>query len=208
MRDPICAFALCFLAFAGVPPAGAQAPTVIERCTGCHDRTGRTDDPDIPTLAGIGRFYLENQFAVFAAEARPCVIDALDGDVDKCAIIGSLTEAQRRELAAHFAQQDYRPFEQRFDDALAERGEALHAARCERCHTDAGWEPLDDAGLLAGQPIPYLVRQLEFFASGARWQPEFMASETDGLNDEQIRALAHFYARAGMRGRDGGPTGR
>jgi sulfide dehydrogenase cytochrome subunit len=198
MRDSICRVAVATVV-AGAFAAAAATTGPVERCTACHQRSGLTTDAQIPTIAGVGAFYLENQFAVFAAGARPCVVEALEYDVDKCAIIGSLTEQQRRELVEHFARQDYRPFEQDFDAALADRGEALHEERCERCHTDSGWEPLDDAGLLAGQPIPYLVRQLEYFATGRRWQPDFMAPQTEGLDDEQIRALAHFYARAGTR---------
>lgn len=151
----------------------------------------------IPTLAGIGSFYLENQFAVFEARARPCTVEVQGDAVDKCALVASLDKAQRRAVADYYSAFRYRPVEQDYDPALAEAGGVIHAERCERCHTEAGREPLDDSGLLAGQPIAYLRRQLEVFISGARWQPKSMASETESLDSDDIEALAHFYARAG-----------
>jgi sulfide dehydrogenase cytochrome subunit len=178
--------------------AAAEMPAAVQRCVGCHGESGIGTDPNIPTLAGVGRFYLENQFAVFAANARPCVVPALEYDIDKCAVIGALDDDQKRQLAVYYDERAYLPRQQPYDDALAERGERLHAERCERCHTDNGWEPLDDAGLLAGQPIPYLVRQLEYFADDRRWLPDSMAPQIEDLTSEERRALAHFYARAGL----------
>lgn len=192
-------FAFITVVLAGaVECASAEAPAVVQRCAGCHGESGITTDPDIPTLAGVGRFYLENQFAIFAAEARPCVVQALDDDVDKCAVIGALTDEQKQQLAKYYDGRAYEPFQQPFDDALAERGEALHAERCERCHTESGRAPRDGAGLLAGQPIPYLIRQLEYFAGERRWLPESMAPQIEDLDADDMRALAHFYARAGL----------
>jgi len=178
----------------------AEPPQVVQRCIGCHNESGVTDHPEIPSLAGASDFYLENQLAVFEAGARPCVVEVLDDDVNKCALVGTLSDAQKSALVDHYAGQPYRPFDQDFDPQRAEQGAAIHQARCERCHTESGREPLDDAGLLAGQPISYLVRQLEYFTDGRRWQPESMAPQTEDLDSGQIRALAHFYARAGLEG--------
>ena len=181
-----------------VPLSFADVPPVAQRCVGCHNEDGVTENPQIPTLAGLGHFYLENQLAIFSAEARPCVVEALEDDIDKCVVIGSLTDTQKVRLADYFDSLPYRPFEQDFDPALADRGAAIHAEQCNRCHTDAGRNPRFDAAILAGQPIPYLVRQLEHFRVGDRWQPKIMASKTEDLDREQIEALAHFFARSGL----------
>ena len=181
-----------------IPLSFADVPTVAQRCVGCHNTDGVTDHPQIPTLAGLGQFYLEEQLAIFSAKARPCVVEALEDDIDKCTVIGALTDAQKVRLAEFFDSLPYRPFEQEFDPELARRGEAIHAERCNRCHTDAGRSPRFDAAILAGQPIPYLVRQLEYFRAGERWQPKTMASKTEDLDPEQIEALAHFFARSGL----------
>lgn len=180
----------------------AETPVLLERCVGCHNESGITDHPDIPTLAGAGAFYLENQFIEFSDRNRPCIVDVLEDDIDKCAVIGSLTEVQWAVVIDYFSNRPYRPFEQDYDPALADRGAPIHEERCERCHTESGLEPLDDAGLLAGQPIPYLVRQLEYFAGGRRWQSDVMAGEIADLGPDDFLALAHFYARAGLEAQD------
>lgn len=180
--------------------ANAQAPAVADRCFGCHTDDGVTDNPNIPTIAGLGDFYIENQLTIFAAEARPCTVDFLpDWDpLNKCALIGALAEDQRTALVEYFAGLEFEPFEQSVDGALAERGAAIHAENCERCHTENGTQSFDDSAILAGQPKAYLARQLQNFRAGKRWQPESMARETDDLQDDDIDALVNFYAGAGQ----------
>lgn len=180
--------------------ASAQAPAVADRCFGCHTEDGVTNNPNIPTIAGVGDFYLENQLTIFAEKARPCIVDFLPDweAVDKCALIGALSEDQRTELVEYFSGLDFEPFEQPVDGALAERGSAVHAENCERCHTENGTQSFDDSAILAGQPKAYLARQLENFRAGKRWQPESMARETDDLQDDDIDALVNFYAGAGQ----------
>lgn len=188
------------IALAFCHSAIAAAPAVADRCFGCHSEDGVTDNPDIPTIAGLGDFYIENQFTIFTEKARPCIVDFLpDRDaVDKCALIGALSANQRAELVEYFAGLDYAPFEQPVDGALAERGSAIHAENCERCHTENGTVSMDDSAILAGQPIPYLARQLRNFRAGKRWQLESMARETERLEDDDIDALVHFYAGMGF----------
>jgi len=180
----------------------ADPPAVAERCIGCHNENGVTDNPQIPTIAGAGSFFLQNQLEVFSAGARPCVVDAFadedNSDLDKCAFMATLSDEQKTALAEYFGKLQFEPFEQEFDADLARQGASIHAAGCERCHTNSGSLSLDDAGILAGQPIPYLIRQLKNYENGTRWQPESMARETQKLNEDKIRALAHFYAGQGQ----------
>jgi len=186
--------------FVLIPAAGAQAPGVADRCFGCHGTDGVSNNPNIPTIAGVGDFYIENQLTIFAERARPCITDFLpDGEVvNKCALIGALTESQRAALVDYFAGLDFAPFEQTVDAALAERGAAIHAENCERCHTENGTVSMDDSAILAGQPKQYLARQLRNFRAGKRWQPESMARETEDLEDDEIEALVNFYAGVGQ----------
>jgi len=182
--------------FVLVSAAGAQPPGAAERCFGCHGEDGVSDNPDIPTIAGVGDFYIENQLIVFAEKARPCIVDFLPGwgAVNKCALIGSLSESQRAALVEYFAGLAFEPYEQPVDTALAERGAVIHAENCERCHTENGTVSMDDSAILAGQPKEYLARQLRNFRAGKRWQLESMAREVEDLEDDAIKALVNFYA--------------
>lgn len=191
--------ALGALMVAGINVAAAQAPDAVESCIACHNDSGVTADPDVPTIAGVGSFFLENQFAIYSAGERPCgPEDFTDHEAeDHCVIFREMSEDDRLALAEYYAELPYEAFEQDVDEALAVKGEALHAASCDRCHTDSGAEPFDDAGILAGQPIPYMIEQFKYYKAGERWQPESMA-EVMQLDEEQMKALAHFYAGAGQ----------
>ena len=193
-------FALGAVLVAAMNVAVAQAPAAAENCASCHNDNGVTTDPSIPTIAGVGGFFLENQFAIFAESARPCVADAFaDNDADDhCALVTSLSEDDRMALAEYYGEMSYAPFEQEFDAALAEQGASIHAESCDRCHTSSGAEPFDDAGILAGQPIPYLIEQFKHYKAAERWQPESMAEVMAPLDENQMKALAHFYAREGQ----------
>lgn len=187
--------ALGAVLFAAMNVAVAQAPAAAENCASCHNDNGVTTDANIPTIAGVGSFFLENQFAIFAESARPCVADAFSDDeaADHCALVSGISEDERMALAEYYGEMSFEPFEQEVDAALAEQGGSIHAASCDRCHTASGSEPFDDAGILAGQPIPYLIEQFKHYKAGERWQPESMA-EVMQLEEDQMKALANFYA--------------
>ena len=173
----------------GMGTAVAEMPASAEACVACHNDNGVSTDPMVPTIAGVGSFFLENQFAIYAEGARPCAAR----DEDHCALVSAISEDDRMALAEYYGEMTFEPFEQEFDAALAEQGASIHEADCSRCHTDSGAEPFDDAGILAGQPIPYLMEQFKFYKAGERWQPESMA-EVMQLDEGQMKALANFYA--------------
>jgi len=182
----------------GMNFATAQ-PEAAAVCADCHGEAGVSSDPGVPTIAGVGAFFLENQFAIYAEEARPCAAEAFADHAaeNHCTAVQGLSEEQAMALAEYYGDQEFVPFEQDYDQALAEQGEALHEEDCSRCHTAGGAEVFDDAGVLAGQPIPYMIHQFEVYKAGERWQPESMA-EVMELSEEQMKALAHYYAAEGL----------
>lgn len=192
-----------FLVLASAHTMAAELPDVASDCAVCHNESGVSDNDEVPTIAGASAYFLENQLAVFAGEARPCEADFFEQETeidaaDHCAIANGLSEDEQIEVAAYFSEQPFRPADQEFDEALAGKGASIHEANCERCHSDAGSLALDDAGILAGQWKHYLVEQFEYYKAGTRWQPEKMQPEMD-LSDEEMQALAAFYAREGLQ---------
>ncbi len=184
---------------AGMGAAAAEMPAAGQACVACHGESGASDDPDTPNIGGVGSFFLENQFAIYGEEARPCAAEAFaDHEAENhCTAVQALSEDDAMALAEYYGEQDYTPFEQEFDAAMAEQGAAIHEEKCSRCHTSGGAEPFDDAGILAGQPIPYMIHQFELYKANERWQPETMAEAMD-LSEEEMKALAHFYAAEGL----------
>ena len=183
--------------------AAAGAPQVVkDTCANCHGEDGLSDDSAIPIIAGASSFFLENQLLIYQEEARPCAAEAFK-DVDgvdaesHCALAGTLSEDQVLEIAEYYSGQPFQAAEQSVDSALAGEGESIHNRSCDKCHTEGGGLALDDAGILAGQWKPYLIEQMKLFRAGERWQPEKMTPEMEGLSDEDIKALAEFYASQG-----------
>ena len=193
-------FALLLLS----PAAGAaDMPQAVEQtCSNCHGNDGLSDDDDIPIIAGASAFFLENQLLIYQEEARPCAAGEFEEvqEVDAeshCALAATLSEDQVVEIAAYYSEQPFQPAEQPVDQALADSGESIHNRSCDKCHTDGGSLDLDDAGILAGQWKPYLIEQMKHFKEGSRWQPEKMQPEMEGLSEDDIKALAEYYASQG-----------
>jgi len=194
------ALSLALFAVPGI--AFAEAPAAAEACVACHNDDGISDDPHVPTIAGASAYFLENQLAIFNAEARPCAAEYFSGKEEvsaenHCAALAELSEDDVVTLAEYYAEQPFKPADQEVDEDLASQGESIHAKSCDRCHSDAGSLALDDAGILAGQWKPYLIEQFKHYKAGERWQPDKMAPEMEKLSEQDMKALANFYAREG-----------
>jgi cytochrome subunit of sulfide dehydrogenase len=80
---------------------------------------------------------------------------------------------------------------------------ALAAERCEACHGKAGVTQRQDIGSIAGSSAYYLQTQMEMYKSGERTgekyqvegQPATMNEVAKKLSDEEIKALAQYYAK-------------
>jgi len=188
------------LALAAAPLALAAD---VGSCVGCHGQDGISQDPNTPTISGASDFYFENQLFLFQDEGRPCVADLfakVDGApaADHCAVVADLSEGDIEGIAAHYAEQPFQAASQTFDAGQAQAGAAIHDRSCARCHSEAGGDPADDAGILAGQWIPYLQRSMTDFRDGRREQPATMEREMTPLSDDDIQALAAYYASQGQ----------
>lgn len=203
IRDYAVMLVLGIVVFWSLGAAATESPEATKTCANCHNDNGISDDPSIPTIAGVSSFFLENQLAIYAEQARPCAAKHFEkettvSEADHCALAESLTDAEKTSLAEYYAALPFAAVQQEFDAALADKGQSIHTANCERCHTDAGSLALDDAGILAGQQKDYLLEQFEFFKQGQRWQPDKMQPKMEKLDAEAMQALANFYARAGL----------
>jgi sulfide dehydrogenase cytochrome subunit len=83
---------------------------------------------------------------------------------------------------------------QDFDAALAEAGKAVHEGNCDKCHSDGGANPEDEAGILAGNMMGYLEAQLADYRAGEREQPKKMEEKVSALTDDDVKALVNYYA--------------
>ena len=188
------------LLFAAVGWGQGSLDLLVDMCDGCHGKDGVSQWDDMPTIAGISEFVHSDALFVYRDGARPCAKSAFRmGDTtrpetDMCAVTKHMTDEQIESLAAYYAAKPFIAAEQAFDAALAEQGRGVHDRACERCHTDDGSNPEDDAGILKGQWMGYMRQTFAEYASGAREQPDKMKEKLDPLGEDDIEALLHFYA--------------
>ena len=111
-----------------------------------------------------------------------------------CAIAKALSDAEITELAEYYAGMEFVPAKQEFDAALAAEGAKVHRRDCEKCHSDGGSLADDDAGMLAGQWMPYLEQVFADYAAGDREiMEDKMKEKIDALDAASISALIHYY---------------
>ena len=105
-----------------------------------------------------------------------------------------LSDEMIDEVAAYYAGLPFVAAKQDFDASLAEAGKAVHDAECDRCHSEGGANPDDEASILAGQTIGYLTDTMAEYRAGEREQPKKMEEKVNALSDDDVKALVHYYA--------------
>ena len=187
---------LCLLLM-GTMAWAADAPESAKKCADCHGEGGVSKKrSDVPTIAGASDFYIEGQLDAYQKKQRPCTRGP-DDKTDMCEVAEKLSDAQVKEVSAYFAGQKFVAATQTTDAALAAKGKTIHAANCEKCHTEGGSVAADDAGILAGQPKSYLETTFKEMSEGKRPQSDKMKAKTSKLSGEDFKALAEFYASGG-----------
>ena len=188
------------LSLAASAAAAGDLDAIVENCNGCHGDGGVSQWSDVPTIAGLPEFTHADALYVFRDGDRPCSESKYRrGDTSRpattmCAVAGELSDEQIDGLAAYYFELPFVAAKQDFDPALATAGKAVHDNLCERCHTDGGANPDDEAGILAGQWMGYLESTFAEYASGDRDQDKSMKEKMDQLSAEDTKALLHYYA--------------
>jgi len=189
-------FFICTFSFA----ANADVSELVENCDDCHGKSGASIESDVPIIGGVSPFVLEGYMLEFREQARPCRESKYrDGDLDRpatdmCAVAKDLSDAQITELADYYSGKSFVAAKQEFDAVLAAEGSKIHRRDCEKCHSDGGTLPEDDAGMLGGQWMPYLEQVFADYAAGDReFMEKKMKEKVEGLDDASIKALIHYY---------------
>lgn len=193
------AFSLTLGLFASASMAG-DLESIVADCNGCHGDDGVSQWTDVPTIAGVSEFVHSDALYIFRDEARPCTESKYrQGDTSRpattmCAAVADLSDDMIEEIAAYYAALPFVPAKQEFDADLAAAGKAIHDAECDRCHSEGGANPDDDAGILAGQWIGYMEDTFAEYRAGERDQPKKMEEKLNALSDDDVKALIHYYA--------------
>ena len=110
-----------------------------------------------------------------------------------CTLAGKLTDEDVKAIAAHLAAKPFVRAKQSADAAKAAHGKQIQQAQCEKCHDQGGASPDDDAGILAGQWMPYIRHTFEEFSSGARPMPKKMKPKFEKITAEDVDALVNYF---------------
>ena len=137
-------------------------------CTGCHGPNGNSTNPEWPRLAGQSAVYIAEQLHLFKGQVRansvmmPMASSLSDQDINDVAVYYEAQTPQGLEADAKNWQAG---------EALYKRGDkARNIPACAACHGPGGRGNLA-AGYpaLRAQQAVYVVKQLNDYASGARY---------------------------------------
>ncbi|MGB5258083.1 MAG: hypothetical protein WBN44_12565 [Woeseiaceae bacterium] len=194
---PLLTAATLSLAFASANAGDLNA--MMQGCNDCHGDNGVSQWTDVPTIAGLAEFVHVDALYIYQEEARPCAESKYrQGDTSRpattmCALAADLSEDDIDALAAAYAELPYVKAKQDFDAGLAAAGEKLHNEHCDKCHSEAGTNPEDEAGMLGGQMMGYLTQSFADYKSGDREQPSKMKAKMDMLSGDDEAALVNYY---------------
>jgi len=179
--------------------AVADITTLIAPCEDCHGKDGVSQESKIPTIAGNSDVYLNDSLTIFRDKDRPCddvkyPSGEHKGDTTTmCKAAEKLSDEDIELIATHYSEKPFVNAKQEFDAELASKGKGIHKLKCNKCHEDGGSSPDDDAGILAGQWMPYLEEQFEEYTTGKRTMPEKMQPKIEDLSEDDIKALIQYY---------------
>ena len=177
----------------------SDVDALMEGCNDCHGPGGVSQSSDVPSLAGLPEFVHSDALYVYRDEERPCSEskyrhgDTARPAISMCAAAAKLSDEEIDAIAAAYAELPYVKMKQEFDATLAAAGKALHDEHCDKCHSDAGTNADDEAGMLGGQPMGFLRNSFKQFADDTRGQPKKMKEKMDMLSEADFEALAHYY---------------
>jgi cytochrome c553 len=171
-------------------------------CLACHGLNGNSTNPEWPSLAGQNAVYIAEQLRLFRAGVRSNPIMQ--------PMAATLKDKDISDLAVYYAAQtptgaEADPSYWQAGDHLYRRGDrARNIPACIACHGPVGnGNPAAGYPALRAQHAVYTVKQLNDYASGARYQgaPDATKASRNGhvmitiakrLNAEDIRNLASY----------------
>lgn len=159
-------------------------------CGGCHGKTGNSETPIFPKLAGQHVGYLTRQLRDFRDQKRV--------DPSMNAIAGNLSDQDIDDLVAYYATQGT-VAEPPSNSPLGKRvyvmGNANGAPACTGCHSPSGTGNIPARyPALAGQHAAYVAKALSDFKTQQRNNDAngIMRAVAAKLSEEEINALADY----------------
>lgn len=167
-----------------------KAAMVSNPCAGCHGTLGASAGLSMPILGGQPKpFIIASMENYQSGKRHSTIMKRLAKGYDK---------PQIEAMGSFFSSQDWVSSDEKTDPALVRKGEQVHKAKgCAGCHGPKGISPMPTTPRLAGQYSEYLFLQLGYYLDDQVAIPPaaaVMRSMLKGSSEDDIRALAQFYA--------------
>jgi cytochrome c553 len=161
-----------------------------QACAGCHGADGISVVTTTPSLAAQPAMFIVYQLIQYRGNQR--------ASQEMNAIAATLSDADMRDLGAHYASLSAAPAKAGLDAAKIKLGQTISEANhCQVCHTP-DMRGQKQVPRLAGQHVDYLKLQLKGLRDGTRKDIDgTMASAAQGLSDADIDAVSVFAASLG-----------
>lgn len=163
---------------------GKPDAELVSACVSCHGADGIAIEPDAPHLDGQPEAILTDMITSLQQAKR----------LTKVKMHRDVATADIAPLARHYAEQKVQRPKSATKPELVVRGDTLYQDRCAKCHIDNGRDSDKGAPLMAAQKPDYLIAQMQAFKSGQRKFPFLMDDAYLGLSDEDLAAIANFFA--------------
>lgn len=196
LLSPLC----CILMMSTTSVSASDIDELVEPCAGCHGKDGVSTESDIPTISGNSVIYLTDSMFIYNEEERPCQEVKIragknKGELDDmCKIAKNLSKSEIKQISEFFASKPFVSAKQEFDAEKAKLGKIVQDRDCTKCHEAGGSSADDDAGMLAGQWVPYIKQQFKDFSSGDRPMTKKMRKKYKKLSEEDLENLLHYFA--------------
>ena len=169
-------------------PVSSQDRTGL--CAACHGEDGNSTTAGTPSIAGQPKLFIENQLVLFREELRK--------SDQMAAVVRGLKDPEIIKLAEHFSKLPAKSMASGpANAALMKQGMArAKELRCGVCHV-SDFRGQNQIPRLAGQREEYLASELFAYRDGKRTGGDtIMAAALYGVNDADLKALAHFLSRS------------
>ena len=168
--------------------AGIRSPSMLSNtCAGCHGTNGASAGDIMPIIGGLEKEYLYTVLSEYKSGERDSTIM---GRIAK-----GYSDNELKAIASYMASQPWVSSPIKTNKSLAKIGWKIHEKQCKTCHEDSGRLQEDEAPRLAGQWPKFTLMYLKDCRSkGKRCQPRKMGTRVMKLSDEELEAMAEFYA--------------
>ena len=185
---------------AAKPNAAKGQSIATQVCAACHAADGNSAVAANPKLAGQFYEYLHKQLVNFKPQGGK---KAERDNAVMAGMLASLSAADLKDLAAHYASQKLKPAAAK-DKELAALGQKIYrggnaasgVAACAGCHGPSGAGIPAQYPRISGQFSEYVEAQLKAFRGGTRANDPngMMRGVAARMSDREIQAVSEYVA--------------